>query len=264
MQSYLERYQQGEEVAVWAELVGLGPAIRGEPLFADALAVAHEMMRRAKHNVGLLVERLKSIDYRFVDTDEAWVPPDAEQLSAIDELEGRFGPFPLSIRMWCEIVGSVDFMGAHPKLSQCHGYDWGGSDQLGCYGDPIIVWPMVRQLKVLLPYYLNRAENEEEFAEMEATSPPPYGLSIGLTGVDKAGQSGGGGVDMLVPNSGFDAPLIDTDGYWTGTMFVGYIRTCFEWGGFPGLKGGWYPGQEWDPSYSKTEKDLLTEDLLPV
>lgn len=28
MQSYLERYQQGEELAVWAELIGLGPAIQ--------------------------------------------------------------------------------------------------------------------------------------------------------------------------------------------------------------------------------------------
>lgn len=264
MQSFLERYQQGEELTVWAELVSFGPAIRDEPLHTDARAVAQEMMRRAKHNVSLLVERLKSLDYRFVNADEAWVPSDVEQLSAMDALEGCYGPFPLSIRIWCEIVGSVDFMGAHPKLSQSHGYDWGGSDQLSCYGDPIIVWPMVRQQQVLLPYCLNRAESEEEFAEMETTAPPPYGLSIGLTGIDKAGQSGGGGVDMLVPNSAFDAPLIDTDNYWTGTMFVDYIRNCFEWGGFPGLKGGWFPGQEWDPTHSKAEIDFLTEDLLPI
>ncbi len=34
--TYLERYRASEYEAVWAELVALGPAIRGEPLFADA------------------------------------------------------------------------------------------------------------------------------------------------------------------------------------------------------------------------------------
>ena len=126
MQTYLERYLQGEHLAVWAELVGLGPTIRKEPLYTDALAVAREMMTRARHNVSLLVERLKTIGYRFVESDRVWVLPDAKHLSALNALEQRFGPFPLSIRMWCGIVGSVNFMGAHPKLSQCHDYDWGG------------------------------------------------------------------------------------------------------------------------------------------
>jgi hypothetical protein len=249
---------------VWAELVGLGSSIRDEPLYSDALAVAREMMVRSRHNISLIVERLNTIGYRFVDSERAWILPDAKQLSALDAQEQRYGPFPLCMRMWCEIVGSVDFMGAHPNLSQCHGYDWGGSDQLECYGDPIVVWTMDRRHQVLMPFYINRAESEEEEAEMEATMPPPYGLGIGLSAINKAGQSGGGGVDMLVPNAAFDAPLIDSDGHWTGTLFVQYIRTCFEWGGFPGLRGNLYPGQEWDPEYSKEEVDVLTEDLLPL
>jgi hypothetical protein len=263
MQTYLERYLQGEHLAVWAELVGLGPTIRKEPLYTDALAVAREMMTRARHNVSLLVERLKTIGYRFVESDRVWVLPDAKHLSALNALEQRFGPFPLSIRMWCEIVGSVNFMGTHPKLSQCHDYDWGGSDQLKCYGDPIVVWTMAWQHQGLVSFYLNRADSDEE-AEMEAKMPPPFGLEIGLSAINKAGQSGGGGVDMLVPNAAFDAPLIDSDDYWTGTWFVPYIRSCFKWGGFPGLKGSWFPGQQLDPEYSKTEIDFLTKDLLPL
>lgn len=47
MTSFLERYQQGECVEVWADLQRLGEQIRQEPLWLDALAVARETMRRA-------------------------------------------------------------------------------------------------------------------------------------------------------------------------------------------------------------------------
>jgi len=36
--SYLERYLAGEHEQVWAELVALGPAVREEPVYSDALA----------------------------------------------------------------------------------------------------------------------------------------------------------------------------------------------------------------------------------
>lgn len=264
MQSYLERYLQGEHVKVWAELVGLGSAIRDEPLRSDADAVAVEIMKRAKQNVGFLIERFKEIGYRFVNSDKAWTPPTEEFSSELESLESRYGQFPLTVRTWFEIVGLVNFMGTHPKLSQCSGYDWGGSDQLGCYGDPLFVSIPSFPLQSLVSFYLNFAESEEEEAAMEAEMPPPYRLTIGMSGINKAGQSGGGGVDILVPNDAFDAPLIDTDGYWTGTMFVSYLRTCFKWGGFPGLRGGWYEGQEWDPEHSREEINFLTKDLIPL
>jgi hypothetical protein len=264
MQTYLERYLQGEHVDVWAELVGIGSAVRDDLFYSDAQAVAREMMTRAKYNVSVLVERLKLLNYRFVKPDRAWVPPDAKHLSFFQDLEQRHGPFPLTIHMWCEIVGSVNFMGAHPKLSKCHDFNWGGSDQLKFHGDPIVVWTMDRQNQGLVSFYLNRAASEEEEARMEAEMPPPFGLEIGLTRINKAGESGGSGVDMLVPNSTFDAPLIDSDSYWTGTFFIPYLRACFEYGGFPGLNARWYPDQQWDPEYSKTELDFLTKDLLPL
>jgi hypothetical protein len=221
-------------------------------------------MDRAKFNVSVLVERLKSLNYRFVKSDAAWIPPDARNLSLFQGLEQRHGPFPLTIHMWCEIVGSVNFMGAHPKLSKCRNLNWDGSDQLKFYGDPIVVWTMERQNQRLVSFYLNRASSEEEEVRMEAEMPPPFGLEIGLTPIDKAGESGSGGVDMLVPNSAFDAPLIDSDSCWTGTFFIPYLRECFEYGGFPGLKNKWYPDEEGNLEYSKAEIDFLTKDLLPL
>ncbi len=65
--SFLDRYRAGEHEAVWAELVSLGPAVFDPPLADDAWAVVRETMRRARINLGMLVERLDSIGYAFWD-----------------------------------------------------------------------------------------------------------------------------------------------------------------------------------------------------
>jgi hypothetical protein len=264
METFLERYRNGEYTNVWAELVGLGPDVRKEPFRSDAKAVSFEMMTRARHNIKLLMERLPALGYRFLSPQEIWIPPDEKVPSTLNKVEECYGPLPVVIRAWCEIVGFVNFMGAHPKLSQCADNDWGGSDRLPCYGDPIFIWILGPHNQDLIPYYLNRAGSKEEEAEMEAKNPHPLCLEVGMSMINKAGQSGGGGVDMLVPNPAFDAPLIDSDSFWTGTFFVPYLRECFQWGGFPGLRGGWFPGQEWNPEYSRAELNILTKDLRPL
>ena len=63
---FLDRYLAGEYVAVWDELVALGPRVRHSRCEADATAVAAETMRRARHNVQLLLQRLDAIEYRFL------------------------------------------------------------------------------------------------------------------------------------------------------------------------------------------------------
>ena len=68
--TFLERYQQGEHAAVWDELVALGKGVRHELYYKDAAAVAHETMRRARHNVELLIHRLTDLGYRFVPPAE--------------------------------------------------------------------------------------------------------------------------------------------------------------------------------------------------
>jgi hypothetical protein len=63
----LRRYQAGEHEAVWADMRALGPRVREAPHFEDAWAVARETMRRARHNVELIIRRLDEIGYRFWD-----------------------------------------------------------------------------------------------------------------------------------------------------------------------------------------------------
>lgn len=51
---YLARYNAGEYEQVWAELGALGAAVRAEPVYSDALAVARETMWRVRENLTAL------------------------------------------------------------------------------------------------------------------------------------------------------------------------------------------------------------------
>jgi hypothetical protein len=70
--TYLDRYLRGEHEQVWDELVALGAAVREEPLYSDALAVARETMRRARHNIETLIPRLVRVGYLF---GYGWLQP---------------------------------------------------------------------------------------------------------------------------------------------------------------------------------------------
>lgn len=117
MPTYLERYRQGEHSQVWNELVAQGDAVRREPLLNDAASVAQETMRRARHNIELLVGRLQQIGFRFHDPRHMYVPATAQMLRDLKQFEQEAGPVPLSVRALVEVVGDVNFMGSHPRLS---------------------------------------------------------------------------------------------------------------------------------------------------
>lgn len=74
--SYLERYLAGEYEQVWVELEALGEAVREEPLYGDALAVARETMRRVRENLEVLIPRLVTVGYQF---GYSWIQPPADE-----------------------------------------------------------------------------------------------------------------------------------------------------------------------------------------
>lgn len=253
MKSYHQRYQEHQEYLfpwhqearrVWAELVTHGTAIRTDLLFDDAQAVAHAMMQRARRNVELLVKRLPELGYRFAYPDRVWIPVNAEMHQMLNDLEFNYGQLPLVVRAWFEIVGSVNLMGAHPKLSGYTELNWDGSQYID--GDPLVVET------IWFDYLRAEAHNTV------------YQLPIAPDAGHKAGESSNGAMHLLLPNPVFDAPLLDDGGRWTGTFFIQHLQTCFEWGGFPGLRGGWMPGQQLDLTASQPERDFLTKDLLPI
>ena len=279
MPTYLERYLAGEREAVWAELTALGSAIRDEPLFADAQAVARETMRRARANVEVLVRRLTALGYRFIGdalgpNPTPYVPPTAESLATLRDIERQYGALPLSIETWYEIVGAVDFIGIYPRLSTYTGMGAEGyvdmmlggerirvrsdspfyvRDTLSSTGapdpdadltaDPLVIWPCIDALVDELP-----ADGSER------ESPSRYFLGFAPDALHKANVSGGDGPHIAFGDASMDAPLLGDD--WEGVPFVTYLRTTFAWGGFPGLRDEVNPPREL--------LDSLREGLLPL
>lgn len=250
MITYLERYQEFasagyENTRVWAELTSLGSDIRREPLFSDALAVARETMSRARKNIEILINRLQKLNYRFLDTRDIWIPPNEESLLALKMFETDYGPLPLSIRSWYEIVGPVCLLGTHPKLSYIDSAS--GDSSSPFYSDPLVIDPI---RDPIISFY---ADMEFGFTGEETTD-PPYCIWLGPDAIQKANMSGGGPTMIMIPNPAMDAPLISEQ--WDGMLFMNYLRQCFQWGGFPGLNDY--------PDYPKDELDFLTKDLIPL
>lgn len=250
--AYLERYQDFaslnyENTRIWAELLSLGADVRQEPLYSDAKAVARETMLRARQNVAILVERLNRLGYRFLAPEEVWVPSTQASTAALDTLEQQYGPLPLSLRMWYEVVGSVNFMGAHPALSYFDSPDMNSPGSLPVYADPLVIHPVETAPH---SFYLDLVY---EYTG-EEISDPPYGLWLAPDAVHKANHSGGGPTQILFPNPAIDTPLISDD--WDGVPFVSYLRTCFQWGGFPGWRN--------QADFPRAEIEYLTEGLLAI
>lgn len=63
--SYVRRYINGEHTQVWDELLQLGPAVREESVYHDAMAVASETMVRVHQNIETLIARLIQLGFVF-------------------------------------------------------------------------------------------------------------------------------------------------------------------------------------------------------
>jgi hypothetical protein len=62
---FLDRYLAGDYEGVYNELVALGKGVRDPAVYDDACAVAEAMMERVRQNVIVLIERLRTLGYRF-------------------------------------------------------------------------------------------------------------------------------------------------------------------------------------------------------
>jgi len=95
MATFLDRYLGGQCVAVWRELTSLGEEVRHKRYAADASAVARETMRRARHNVEVLITRLDAIGYRFMalqDHDRITKEANSRVFRMIMEISAKMDP----------------------------------------------------------------------------------------------------------------------------------------------------------------------------
>jgi hypothetical protein len=224
-----ERYMAGEHEAVWKDLVALGPTVREDLHVHDALAVTYETMRRVEQNVRALVQRLTASGYRFETAGTGLsgllgrltrstpsvphVPPKPGAAKDIARFEKKFGTLPLSVRVFYEVVGSVDLRGRHPDI------DPPGNTVAP---DPLVVDPLDEE--GMLSY-------DEDDGDGEGA---PDALMLAPDDLHKAGTSGGAPYEIAIPDLRADGELLNERHH---LFFVDYLRLCFRFGGFPGYEG---------------------------
>lgn len=247
MPTYLERYLAGEHERVWAELLALGPRVREEPVATDAYAVAHETMRRVRHNIELLVPRLEAAGYQFGYTwvhgrkfpsglpDPVFSPPSHDAAQLLTKLETRVGDLPVSLRAFYEVVGAVNFVGEPPST-------WSSApDDL----DALYVYPLEGTLGDVYPWLDQygdlteeefRSANEDDPCDFRAYAALPRDCWLVPISPDewlKYDISGCGAYEIAAPNPAVDARVL-TERH--RTTFVNYLRICLRWAGFPKLE----------------------------
>lgn len=230
--SWLQRYRAGERALVWHELRQLGERVRDPDHAADAQAVCDEMALRARHNLELVVARLRSQGYRFHVNDdgqepaEPYIPPGPEAEQHTAWLEQRFGPIPMALSSWIRLVGDTWLVGTHP--------DWPESSD----ADPLVIEVEGTRYPghSISDYYEEEHEMWKESGSEEERE--PFLLPLAPDRLHKANVSGGGPYGVPLPDR-------TAEGLFIGEVampFVAYLNLAFSRGGFPGLTSG---EQQW-------------------
>ena len=256
--NYFERYTNGEEEAVWAELLALGPKVRDTPYLPQAMAVCREMTRRSRLNLRLLINRLSELDHQFwcymlqtsphlarLRKDDfaqwepcIWIQPKPGVSDILDKAEKNGITLPLALRDWMEEIGLVSLSGSHPAL--CPFYSsW---EHPNLYPDPFEVSASIE----LMAESISGLPSTQR-AGKTISSDDIYKSEMGIESHEARGYW------IMYPDASIDVEL---KGVWFPTTFVGYVRKSFQWGGFPG----------WERYPNRPEKELalLREGLLPI
>jgi hypothetical protein len=216
----LERYLNGERDAVWAELRAAEESVREEPLFSEAQAVLREAMTRVRRNIQTIVTFLEGEGYRFGTYPQGDTPLEGVQpredfsdlplgmplpdvLERMKAFEAEFGAIPLSLKMFWEVVGSVNLVGHHP--------DWYS------YSNPLWVEAIDGALEMAIQEY--------EDQDMRIPIAPDI--------YHKDNVSGGEGYYLNLPNNCFDGAFWYED---SEVSFLEFLRINLEYAGFPGCK----------------------------
>src|SRR5262245_7775914 len=176
-----------------------------------------KIMRRTLGNLEVLHDRLLSMGYRFSHPESALLSPSPEVEDEIRFLEAHIGEVPLALTMFYRVVGSVDFTGAHPEWEGCE------------YPDPIVVYPLSDAVSEAKEYLELKSPEEEYWASNSGI----FRVPIAADYYHKEDVGGGMWYGVEFPNRNDDPELLEE---WHHTTFVGYLRLCFEWGGFSGLE----------------------------
>ena len=225
---FYDRYINGEEGrSVYADIYSLGEGAFAAEYFEDVQNVLTETFNRVAFNLKVIFSELKKLNYVFksefqCNSDTPLLNPLPNKGTLLTELEEAvkdFGYVPVSLKLFYEIVGSVDFSWDYelqPKL-------------LWKRADPI----QISSLDDLVSYisgddwkeYMQETLDDEDFVD-------PY-LEVAADYLHKDNISGGPAYSIQITKKpSIDSLFLNEE---NETTFIGYLRICMENCGFPGI-----------------------------
>jgi hypothetical protein len=200
---------------------GLPPQLRDNPLFARLGPQAQAMMEQMRPLIQGLMGGVREVQEEAGKMMTRGGPPSErfQQLNRFaEELHGRMQR------------GASEQPGRKDPVS-----------------DPLVVWPPDSDDPDDYRFFGDASEQDEDAEDWHGR----YAIDIAPDVLHKANTSGGDPYQVIFPNAAADARIEGAEEY--GTL-VEYLRECFRWGGFPGLRDHPRPA----------ELELLTRDLLPI
>jgi hypothetical protein len=167
----------------------------------------------------ILRQRLDEEGFQFDNEDEVLPGPDDDTDEIIEEIENEAGVIPVSLKLFWQRVGSVNFCGGHPDWQLDPDCEPEG------YTDPIFVYPPSVALEELESFLSDKEER--------LRCSFPYLVPIAPDFKHKADVSGGMWYNISVPAVADDPPL---NAEWHKTTFLNYLEIALKWAGFPGLE----------------------------
>jgi hypothetical protein len=179
-------------------------------------------------------QELQATDHRA--DKRVFRAPAKKEVAIVRKLEKAGVFLPLSLRAWIEEVGRVNLAGAHPRLCS-----W-ADESSGTYADPLMVVPDMVELEAW--HDQNEGEALDWVIGWDARSKAR--LALDDEQLDY-------GYSVTLPEAAADPPLKAGP---RNTTFVGYLRSAFRYGGFPG----------WEAQKDRPETELaaLRDGLLPL
>jgi len=133
--NFLQRYNHGETVQVYADIYDLGQAAFSEAHYADIHAVMQETMRRVAFNLETIHHELEGIGYNFKrhashSFEKPLLKPflNTQYLqTALDNVVLSFGHVPVSLKLFYSMVGSCNFAWDYDTNKNI---PWAGADPI--------------------------------------------------------------------------------------------------------------------------------------
>jgi hypothetical protein len=211
--------------ADWAFYVAQDYRLNEIQFRRDAQNIARTIMQSARRNIELVISRLKSRGYEFIEPDRVHILPEPDVADWAAKFESQGIYLPIALQAWLQEVGTVNLMGTD-KSWPCSGYSGFGQKEVW-YADPLVV-------EVDKDLIYSEFENWKSQCEEEGIQEAgPFCIPFAPDDLHKANISGGLPYELCAAHPVLD-PIVLNERHCFS--FVAHIRHAFSWAGFPGFE----------------------------